>query len=219
MRVDFRSYGAYDVNGGSHRVTIMAAKNVETQMRQEQIAQATLEEIVANGLAKVSVAAVARRVGVVPSALYRHFKSKDEVLDATMEMILGRLLKNVDAVLAESGTPLGHLKQLLDRHVGMIRANRGAPQMLLSQDFYAQRPDRRRRVYEGIQAYLARVAEVICEAQRCGQVDPQIDAQAVSVMFLGLIQPPAILWHMSNGAFDVDRQTSHAWTLFLKAIG
>ena len=196
----------------------MSTEKLDTEVRKEQIAQATLEVIAAKGLAKVSVAAVAQRVGVVPSALYRHFKGKDQVLDAAMEMILGRLLENVEAVLAELGTPLDHLKQLLDRHIRMVRENRGIPQILLSQDFYAHRPDRRRRVHRGIRAYLARVADLVREAQEAGQVDPDLDADTASVIFLGLIQPPAILWHMSNGTFDVDEQAARAWPLFLRAI-
>ena len=216
--VDFSLFSAYDVNDDSHRGFLVSAEKLDTQIRQEQIAQATLEVIATKGLAKVSVAAVAKRVGVVPSALYRHFKGKDEVLDAAMEMILGRLLENVDAVRADPGTPLDHLKRLLDRHIRMVRKNRGIPQILLSQDFYAHRPDRRRRVYDGIQAYLARVASLVREAQRVGQADPDLDAESLSVVFLGLIQPPAILWHMSNGTFDVTRQAQRAWPLFLKAI-
>ena len=196
----------------------MSTEKLDTGIRKEQIAQATLEVIAAKGLAKVSVAAVAQRVGVVPSALYRYFKGKDEVLDAAMEMILGRLLKNVDAVRAEQGTPFEHLKRLLDRHIRMVRENRGIPQILLSQDFYAHRPDRRRRVHKGIRAYLARVADLVRAAQRAGQADCDIDADTVSVMFLGLVQPLAILWHMSNGTFDVDNQASRAWPLFLRAI-
>jgi len=196
----------------------MSTEKLDTEIRKEQIAQATLEVIAAKGLAKVSVAAVAKRVGVVPSALYRHFKGKEEVLDAAMEMILGRLQENVDAVRAEQGTPLDHLKRLLERHIRMIRKNRGIPQILLSQDFYAYRPDRRRRVYDGIQAYLARVAGLIREAQRAGEAGPELDTDTVSVMFLGLIQPPAILWHMSDGTFDVTRQAQRAWPLFLKVI-
>lgn len=196
----------------------MSTEKLNTEIRKEQIAQATLEVIAAKGLAKVSVAAVAKRVGVVPSALYRHFKGKDEVLDAAMEMILGRLLENVDAVRAERGTPLDHLKRLLERHIRMIRKNRGIPQILLSQDFYAQRPDRRRRVHKGIRAYLARVADLVREAQQVGQADPGLDTDTVSVVFLGLIQPPAILWHMSDGDFDVTRQAQRAWPLFQRAI-
>jgi AcrR family transcriptional regulator len=196
----------------------MAVEKLDTQVRKEQIAQATLELVAAGGLKKLNVAAVARRVGLVPSALYRHFKGKDEVLDATLGLIQDKLLDNVRAVGEETDDALEQLHGLLMRHVRMIRENRGIPQIIFSQDFYAGHPDRRGRVYRGIRSYLAEVARIVRDGREAGQVGQEVDAEAAAVMFLGLVQPSAILWHMSDGDFDVTRQAQRAWPLFLKAI-
>lgn len=196
----------------------MAVEKLDTQIRKEQIAQATLELVAAGGLKKLSVAAVARRVGLVPSALYRHFKGKDEVLDATLELIQDKLLENVRAVGEETDDALEQLHGLLMRHVRMIRENRGIPQIIFSQDFYTGHPDRRGRVYRGIRSYLAEVARIIRSGQEAGQIGREVDPEAASVMFLGLVQPSAILWHLSDGDFDVTRQAQRAWPLFRKAI-
>jgi AcrR family transcriptional regulator len=59
----------------------MATERLETDIRQDQITQAALGLVAAKGVAELSIAGVARRVGLVPSAIYRHFKSKDEVLE------------------------------------------------------------------------------------------------------------------------------------------
>jgi len=40
----------------------------------------------------------------------------------------------------------------------------------------------------------------------------------LSVMFLGLVQPAAILWHVSDGGFDVTRQADRAWRVFREVI-
>lgn len=194
------------------------AEKLDTQVRREQIAQATLELVAAGGLRKLSVAAVARRVGLVPSALYRHFKSKDEVLDVTLELIQDKLLDNVRAVREETGDALEQLHGLLMRHVRMIRENRGIPQVIFSQDAYVGHPERRNQTYLGIRRYLVELARIIRRGQEDGQVGPDVDADAAAVMFLGLITPSAVLWHLSDGDFDVTRQAQRAWPLFLKAI-
>jgi len=67
---------------------------LDTQVRQEQITQAALNLISANGLKGLSVAGVAKRIGLVPSAIYRHFNSKDQIIDATVDLIFDRLLGN-----------------------------------------------------------------------------------------------------------------------------
>ncbi|MGD0654870.1 MAG: hypothetical protein ABSA16_11035 [Thermoguttaceae bacterium] len=45
----------------------MSEEKLDTQIRREQIAQAALELIASQGLRRLSVAAVARRVGLVPA--------------------------------------------------------------------------------------------------------------------------------------------------------
>lgn len=196
----------------------MATEKLNTNVRQDQIAQATLELVAVGGLGKLSVAAVAHQVGLVPSALYRHFKSKDEVLDAVLGMIQDKLIGNVQTVREDTSDALEQLHKLLLRHVRLIRENRGIPQVIFSQDFYIDHPQRRERVYRGIRRYLAEVAQIIRDGQQNDQISHQVDPDTAAVMFLGLIQPSAILWHMSDGDFDVSRQARRAWPLYRKAI-
>ena len=49
-----------------------------SSIRRQQIAEAALTLVADRGLNRLSVAAVVRRVGLVPSGIYRHFKSKEE---------------------------------------------------------------------------------------------------------------------------------------------
>jgi AcrR family transcriptional regulator len=201
-----------------HKELPMSVEKLQTRVRQEQIAQAALDLVATDGVKKLSVAAVAGRVGLVPSALYRHFKGKAQVLDATLELIHSKLLENVKAVGQETDDVLAQLHGLLMRHVRLIQENRGIPRIIFSQDFYAGHPDRRGRVYQIIRGYLAQVARIIRNGQKAGQIDRQIDPGVASVMFLGLIQPSAVLSHMSEGEFDVMRQAQRAWPLFVKAM-
>ncbi|HEY6572448.1 MAG TPA: helix-turn-helix domain-containing protein, partial [Candidatus Eisenbacteria bacterium] len=62
----------------------MRTRKLATEVRRDQIAAAALQIIAAHGVRGLSLAAVARRVGLVPSAIYRHFAGKDEILDATL---------------------------------------------------------------------------------------------------------------------------------------
>lgn len=193
-------------------------KKHDTQFRREQIAKATLDLAADGGLKKVSVAAVARRIGVVPSALYRHFQSKDDVLDAALDLIQQKLMDNAQAVQETASDPLEQLRLLLMLHVTLIRENRGIPQVVFSQDFYVGQTGRRQRMYEAIAGYLDQIAKIIGKAQAAGAVDPDLDPKVGATMFLGLIQPAAILWHMSDQSFDVTRHARLAWPLFRRAL-
>lgn len=196
----------------------MSAMKLDTEIRQEQITQAALSLIASDGLKGLSVARIALRVGIVPSAIYRHFKSKDEVIDGVLDFIQDRLLGNVDAVCVETRDPLERLRLLLMRHVKLIRENQAIPRIIFSEDVYGGHPDRRAKVYRIIWDYLNQVGELIGQGQKEGRMRSDINTETAALMFLGIIQPAAILWHMSNGSFDITKHTEKAWEIFIKVI-
>lgn len=197
----------------------MAREKLDTEVRQEQILAAALEVVAQKGMKGLNLGAVARRVGVVPSALYRHFENKDGIIDALLGLMESHLIGNVAAVRQETKDPVRALELVLRRHVRLIRENAGIPRIVFSEEVYGANSQRKSRVHELLQNYLKRVAELFREAQQAGRVRTDLSAEELSVMFLGLVQPAAILWHVSDGGFDVTRQVEKAWGLFSEAIG
>lgn len=189
-----------------------------TARRQEQIVQGALSLVAAHGVRGLSLGRIGRRVGLAPSAMYRHFASKDAILDAMLALIRKRLLANVQAVREETADPLERLQRLLGRHVRLILENQAIPRIIFSDEVFSGHARRKRQLHALLQAYLKEVAEILRDAQDGGAVRAGIDPAALAVMFLGLVQPAAILWHVSDGAFDVARQAERGWQLFREAI-
>lgn len=196
----------------------MSIVKLPTELRREQIAQAALALIATKGVNDLNMAGLARQVGMGASSLYRHFTSKDQVLDAVLELLRKRLLGNVQNAVREAANPLDQLRRLLALHIQLILEYRALPRLIFSGDLYAGRPERKATLYEVVNAYLNEVARIIREGQKEGLVRPELEPNAVSVVFLGLIQPAAILWHLSDGEFNVAKQMERAWPLFYEGI-
>jgi AcrR family transcriptional regulator len=196
----------------------MAAEKIQTQIRKDQIARAVLLLISREGLQGLSMAGVAAEIGLVPSALYRHFSGKEEMVDAALNVIRRRLLGNVDAVCRLTEDALERLRLLLERHLELIRENQAIPRLIFSEDSYTGHPERKVKVYRLIKTFLSRVEDIIRQGQRIGQISREYSPQMVSVLFLGLFQPAAVLSYLSDGSYDVDRHIHQAWPIFQKAI-
>ncbi|MFH0789709.1 MAG: TetR/AcrR family transcriptional regulator [Pseudomonadota bacterium] len=196
----------------------MRAEKQHSQVRQEQIARAAMTLIAGQGMKGLSVASVARRVGLVPSALYRHFKGKEEILEATAGLVRGLLMENVRAVRRESRLPLEQLRLLLMRHIQMVQEFQAIPRIIFSDEILSARPQRRTVIFKIIQEFLGQVADIVTQGKRLGQINPGLNPETVAVMFLGLVQPPVALWVLSNGKFEVTKHTEKAWRIFRSAI-
>jgi AcrR family transcriptional regulator len=196
----------------------MRAKKQRSEVRKEQIAKVAMGIIARQGMKGLSVSAVARQVGLVPSALYRHFNGKEEILEATIELIRDLVAENIRAVRRESPLPLNQLKRLMMRHIQTIQEFQAIPRIVFSDEISASHPLRRTAIYKIIREILGQVAEMVDQGQRLGQIKPDLDPATVSVIFLGLVQPPAILWYLSQGKFDVSKHIKKAWPIFEKAV-
>jgi hypothetical protein len=62
------------------------------------------------------------------------------------------------------------------------------------------------------------VAQIVRHGQEKGVIRRSLEADSVSVAFLGMIQPAAIPWHLSEGNFDLTRHADKAWNIFLEGI-
>lgn len=196
----------------------MALQKLETEVRRKQIVQAVLNLIATQGLKRLSVGAVARRVGIVPSAIYRHFKSKDEMVDAAFDFVRARALEHLNRICAEEPKALDRLERLVMLHVQMVRELQALPRIVFSEGHYADAPERRARAYELLRGMHARLEEIVRAGQEAGEIRADLDARAVAVMTWGLLPPAVILWHMSDGRFDVTRHTEKAWRILRAAI-
>ena len=196
------------------RLTLVSAP-VDVSERYGSFAMAGSTE---PSFALVSLAAVARRVGLTPSAIYRHFASKDAMLDAVLERLRERLHGAIAAARAESADPVEALHRLLERHTLLVRRNRALPRMVLSDDYHIGHPERRQRLLGVFSGYLDGVADIIRQGQRLGSIRSDVNARSLAILFLGLIQPAGVLWTLSDGRFDVTGQARAAWPVFEQAI-
>lgn len=194
------------------------SQKLDTHIRQEQIAQAALQLVSQYGLAHLNLARVAEQVGLVQSAIYRHFPNKEAVIQAILDLIRDRLLGNIRRVRQETAEPLEQLHRLLQRHIALVRENRGIPGVVFSEDLLHDHPERKAKIYHTIRLYLSRVADILRQGQEQGRIRGDLDADSLAIMFLGLVQPAVILYHMSDGDFDLSRQVNQAWQVFREVI-
>ena len=196
----------------------MRREKLNTEVRQEQIVQAAMNLIARQGLRRLSMAAIANEIGLVPSALYRHFKSKNDIVDMILDFIRERLLTNIRITCKETSDPMERLQRILRRHVETLRENRAIPRIIFTEDVFSGNPKRKTKVYRIINGYLQGLNQIIRDGQKMGEIRSDIDSKTVALMFLGMIQPGVILWFLSDGKFDISKESERNWNVFREAI-
>jgi AcrR family transcriptional regulator len=196
----------------------MRARKTGTEVRKEQITAAAMDLIAMEGVGSLSIAGIAGLVGITPSAFYRHYASKDDVLDAILEYLRTRLMGNVRAVKEETDNAPEQLKRLVARHVSLVSENSAIPQIVFSDSIYTGYPDRKAKVQGIIKGYLSQVRKIIAKGQKDGSIRNGYSPETIAVMFLGMILPAAVLKSALGGKRDMDKYVENAWSVFERGL-
>ena len=194
------------------------AEKKGTGIRQEEIILAALTLVANQGVKSMTIERIARIVGIVPSAIYRHFNNKSEILEAVLDMIGNRMKKNVIEANQENDNSLEAIRSLLMRQVQLIMEFSAIPQIIFSEEVYRENQELKSALHNMIMSFINVLTEIVKKGQKEGRIRTDMEPQRIAIMFLGLFQPSAFLYHLSDGRFDIVKQVDITWKMFRKAI-
>ena len=194
------------------------AEKKGTGVRQEEIILAALTLVANQGVKSMTIERIARIVGIVPSAIYRHFNNKSEILEAVLDMIGNRMKKNAIEANQENDNSLEAIRSLLMRQVQLIMEFSAIPQIIFSEEAYRENLELKSALHNMIMSFINVLTEIVKKGQKEGRIRTDMEPQRIAIMFLGLFQPSAFLYHLSDGRFDIVKQVDITWKMFRKAI-
>lgn len=153
--------------------------------RRREIADAALRVIAANGLGRFTSLAIAREVGLTDAALFRHFASKDAIVDAAIDRVEEILFEGFPP---QDDDPVARLGAFFRRRVEAIRTNPGVSRLVATDELAkAGSPAAAARVAEFRRRSTGFVHDCVAGAARRGLLAPGLEAEAASFIVLGAL--------------------------------
>ena len=164
-----------------------------TEIRREEILRAALFIVEQQGLDNLNTNAIAALIQLVPSAIYRHFKNKEEIIAALIDFIGERLQQNLQQATTQEGTALERLKSLFELHVKLLQEEPAIPRILYFLISSERNQELKKKMLAEIDAYVYEMKKLLLQGKKAGEINPAVDVTAAAMMFLGMIQPLVIL--------------------------
>lgn len=198
----------------------MVRQRMDTRARREQIVRAALALAASRGVGGVTVERVAEAVDLAPSALYRHFSGKEAILDAMIEEI--HALQMETLARAEGlapDDPLRALGLILERLLEKVMPLTPAvPRLFFSDQVWVNDPERKNRLSGFLARYRAGLADLVARGQAMGRIRDDYAPQEVTMLFLGVLLPPVLVYHLDEGSFDLEHRIRRGFQLFKHAV-
>ena len=189
-----------------------------TQARRASLIAAALALAAKQSPASVTTAQLAAAIGVTQGAVFRHFESKEAIWLAVLETSSARLLKQLQAAANAHDDALHALRAVFDAHVAFIISHPGMPRLMLQELQHPQETALKRHVSQLMTTYRQLLKDLLGKAMARGQLRPDTDLQAASVLFVGSIQGLVIQSLLAGHLDAMGQQAPAVFALFLSSI-
>lgn len=136
----------------------------------------------------ITTKAIAERMGLTQGAIFRHFPSKDAILQAVMSWVSKRLLNRVDNAIQGTDSAAAGLEAVFLTHIDFIAEHPGVPRMLFGELQRQEQTLPKKMVKTLLKHYRERVLRLLEDGKAQGEFNADLNVDAAVLLFVGSIQ-------------------------------
>ena len=181
------------------RVNIINMKT-EFTARQKEIINASLEIIAESGIQSLTIKNISKKIGLVESAIYRHYESKTQILIAVLDSISEQPKSNE---IKETDSVFGILEKKLGHHFRTFNEKPVLVSVVFAEDLFQNEPTLVEKTRLKVEKSISVLSALIQKGQQSGEIRSDINPETVSVMINGSVRMLVKQWKMAEYSFDL----------------
>jgi AcrR family transcriptional regulator len=186
-------------------------------LRRKQIIETLRKLIFRYGSEHVSVRRIAKEVGISEGAIYKHFKSKKEILSFLVDYIEESLISDIQN-RDPGNNILQHLENVLENHLSSLEQRRGISFLVIAEIISLGDKKLNRKIFGVLTQYISRIKELLVKGAEAGEVGQDINLDMAATMFFGMTQGLVTIWALSDYSFSVEKRYASLWDALCKGI-
>lgn len=194
-------------------------KHLPADERRAVTVEAVVELAAEQNPNDITTSAIAKRMGLTQGALFRHFPTKDAILQAVMTWVAERLLSRVDKAAQSAASPIAALEAIFMTHIDFVAEHPGVPRMMFGELQRAEETAPKRMVQTLIRRYGERLHRLVAEGKARGELDSELDTEAATTLFIGTIQGLVMQSLLAGDVANIRRDAPRVFAIYRRGIG
>ena len=192
----------------------MTTAHLDSELRKHQIVHTARKIVATKGMAFFTIQELSKEVGVSEGAIYRHFRSKDDILLVLIQDVERNLLDAVvDSARPHEGS-LDQLKHLFRRHFSSLERRSGVSFVVIAEALRFGDTQVKEATRQVVERYLNMIGSILKAGVQGGEIDKGVDTSAAALMFFGMVQASVTLWSFNNRAHPLAQHSASLWAIF-----
>jgi len=187
---------------------------LDTKTRQKQILDASLNLIKEGGIQNLTMKRISQKVGISEQAIYRHYKSKQDIL-CTIINYFNSHFESVFEEVSEIDNIKDRMQAFMDGHLTYFQANPATATVIFSEEIFQYDSTLAKKVNALVEHRIEVITGFIEKAQADGKFRKDLVANDIAYVLLGSLRFMVTTWRLGGFKYDLTvRGESMKATLF-----
>jgi len=193
-------------------------RHLPAEERRAATVDAVIELAATRDPGEITTTVIAKHMGVTQGALFRHFPSKDAILEAVMSWVANRLLARVDRAAEGAPNATAALEAVFRAHTAFVAEHPGVPRMIFGELQRSGSTATKRMVATLLRHYGERLRVLLETGCRSGEFRPDLDVGAAVTLFLGTVQGLVIQALFAGDVQAIGRDAPRVFSIYMRGI-
>lgn len=194
------------------------AKRENTDIRQEQIKQAVLEIIFTDGLKNLSIANLAKKIGMSDGAIFRHFSTKHEIILSIINDVQRDFISHLRKIATSQDDPEERLEKFIFTSVEYLTGNKGITMLLFSEASYNNDKELKNQLSQIFNNQKQLISKIILDGIAAGKWDEKVPVEYVAILYMGIPVSLNVELTLSGGELYPREFSDRMFKLLLKIL-
>ncbi len=194
------------------------AKHLPADERRAATVDAVVQLAATQNASEITTTAIAQHMNLTQGALFRHFPTKEAILQAVMEWVAVQLLARIERAATGCESPLEAMRAMFMAHADFVAEHPGVPRMMFGELQCAGETMPKRMVQTLLARYGERLRKLIEEGRQAGEIDVGLDAEAAATLFIGTIQGLVMQSMLAGDVERIRRDAPRVFAIYLRGI-
>jgi AcrR family transcriptional regulator len=195
------------------------SKHLPAEERRAATVEAVVKLAAEQNPSEITTTVIARHMGVTQGALFKHFPTKDAILQAVMEWVAECLLSRVEKAALSASSPIAAIEAIFMAHVAFVVEHPGVPRMLFGELQRAELTAPKRMAQTLLRNYRERLLRPIEAGKAVGELTPGLDTEAAATLLIGMLQGLVMQSLLAGDVERIRRDAPRVFAIYRRGIG
>ena len=179
--------------------------------RQQQIVNASIELIAEKGIQNLTTRNISEKIGISEAAIYRHFKSKLDILLTLLDEFEERFSIVLEKINSCNCNSIEKIGKFFILRCEEFAETPDIAKVIFSEEIFRNEKELSQKIVSIMKKHQSIISQIVKKAQQNGEIRSDLSEKYISFIIMGTLRLIVTRWRLTDFSFDLVKESKEVW--------